>query len=102
MSSTNDMVDLSRSNAKSQIKADSSDFALPESIDISKLVEVGFLVAFHGNAYLVWWKPWKTSFGEYAWGCTDMKTGKGVGGFEDWEQGCRRAIERHINQEAGQ
>lgn len=78
----------------------SEKYQLPSSLELNKLGEVNFVTSFRGKAYLIWYKPWNTSFGQWAWGCTNMQTGQGVGGFDDWRQGCERAIEAHINAEA--
>jgi len=66
---------------------------MKKTITISK-VEVSIWDDDRG--FRCWYKYMPSQFGDYAWGITDQKTGKGVGGFantaEEAEQKANNAV----------
>jgi hypothetical protein len=51
--------------------------------------------------YKVWCKAWPSAFGQFAWGYTNMWTGRGAGGWSQSFLGGLEALQSAIREERG-
>lgn len=99
MSSTNDTVGLSRTNAKSNEKGSNSSAAPQTLTKIADPQDWNGNFFVEGVHYKVWCKAWKTTFGDFHWGLANMHTGVGAGGWSSSFMGGLDAIRGYIQQE---